>query len=67
MNTLVANRVVIGKQIAGRTLVGQAPRLLAAAALRAAFWNTGEAIEYALRAAKRLQFDRSQPECVRNY
>ena len=37
MNTLVANRVVIGKQIAGRTVAGQARRLLVAAALRAGF------------------------------
>jgi hypothetical protein len=41
MNPPAANRVVIGKQIAGRTLVGQAPRLLVAAALRAAFGRTG--------------------------
>ena len=36
-----ASRVVIGKQIAGRTVVGQAPRLLVAAALRAALGRTG--------------------------
>ena len=37
MNTRVASRVVIGKQIAGRMVVGQALRLPVAAALRAAF------------------------------
>ena len=42
MNTLVANRVAIGKQIAGRTVVGQARRLLVAAALRAAFGRNRE-------------------------
>ena len=42
MNTLVANRVVIGKQIAGRTVVGQARRLLVAAAVRAAFGRNRE-------------------------
>ena len=67
-NTQVASRVVIGKQIAGRTVVGQALRLLVAAALRAAFERTGEErSNSALRTAKRLQFDRSQPERVRNY
>ena len=35
-----ASRVVIGKQIAGRMVVGQALRLLVAAALRAAFQRT---------------------------
>ena len=42
MNTLAANRVAIGKQIAGRTVVGQARRLLVAAALRAAFGRNRE-------------------------
>ena len=41
INTAAASRVVIGKQIAGRTVVGQALRLLVAAALRAAFGRTG--------------------------
>ena len=35
------SRVFIGKQIAGRTVVGQASRLLVAAAVRAAYWRTG--------------------------
>ena len=42
MNTRLASRVVIGKQIAGRTVVGQALRLLVAAAVRAAFGAPGE-------------------------
>ena len=37
MNTPAANRVAIGKQIAGRTVVGQARRLLVAAARWAGF------------------------------
>ena len=41
INTPAASRVVIGKQIAGRTVVGQARRLPVAAALRAAFGRTG--------------------------
>jgi hypothetical protein len=42
INTAVANRVAIGKQIAGRTAVGQARRLLVAAALRTAFGRNRE-------------------------
>src|SRR4249920_2881734 len=45
MNTPAANRAVIGKQIAGRTVVGQARRLLVAAARRAAFNATVLATE----------------------
>ena len=42
MNTPAANRAVIGKQIAGRTVVGQARRLFVVAALRAAFGRNRE-------------------------
>src|SRR5215469_7290721 len=46
-------------QIAGRIVVGQARRLLVAAALWAAFNSMRGVVENALRVAKRLQSNRS--------
>ena len=60
---------VVVAQTAGRMGVGQARRLPVAAALWAAFGRRigEEHSKDALRTAKRLQFDRSQPQRVSNH